>query len=652
MAQNRAAKRSSASVAPSHAKRLKIESSACPTRSTLQEAILIEDDNSDNESLDQETLLSELKSELSGISSSVQRARQRCLRQSNLRKKELDALIEKHHKAQRDDQLALNALCLLEREAQKRVEECLDSSRTPAACHENVKISPLPVSPAKSESDHGMGLGPFDVAPKAEQTPPASTTPTSQGSPVPCISTNKTSPKSSKLALLEFSKNFHTKPLDSPTTRDASPNEAVHDSIDPVEEEYEDYIENIERQSSLPIINYNSESVLPSRQIDEFPRASSDDSDDGDEVPIRRPRHHRRILSSRSRTQIVAPTPKSKYCRTKFTPKPIVMPSYILSLKTDFRKKLPLPETSVKFSRNFLSRFLGGGCQNSHLYVSDDKKSTQIYSISRYDAFCPRWNPQVPPKAGMHGACPKTGRWDEKPLFSRSSLNSRSASNSEIMEDQIKQLNDPIDVFVKRRPNEWEYCGKYIQGRRFEKLTAKEYEEQVPEYTRDSYATNLTCKQWGYDHLVQMGIARDIDHAQTFKPADIREMLDKPDDAPGIKIRFYWSYMECVGFDRELYDALCKKGMEIGWTTKEGAGFGTNAYMPTAAYTDEESDEDHAEDEPILRISTLTPDDPADGVDRKHTPLPEGHIVENPRGLYEVTPTPPPELKVKNGLLN
>ncbi|KAH0536459.1 hypothetical protein FGG08_006672 [Glutinoglossum americanum] len=251
----------------------------------------------------------------------------------------------------------------------------------------------------------------------------------------------------------------------------------------------------------------------------------------------------------------------------------IEMPNYILSLNNDYHTKLPLPETSVKFSRKFLTMFLGGNLQETYVKISQKRlEQEQVYPISRYYCFCPSYNPQVPPSAGRHGAGLSVGGPDLSP------------------DDGMDGLQECVSYFIKRRETEWEYCGEYVQGRRYEKLRPDEIETHVREETKQHWAEKITIKGWGVRLLVSYGAARDENHAKTFTVQQVKKLFDKPDDAPGAKLRFYWQYMECCDYNLDFYEALSRKGLEIGWTTRSDLtkenNFGLNAAMPTAVLED------------------------------------------------------------------
>ncbi|KAI9775868.1 MAG: hypothetical protein M1839_000742 [Geoglossum umbratile] len=254
----------------------------------------------------------------------------------------------------------------------------------------------------------------------------------------------------------------------------------------------------------------------------------------------------------------------------------IQMPEYILALMTDYYRKLPLPETSVKFSRRFLTRFLGGGEQGTYVNISQKRlQEEQVYPISSYYCFCPMYNPQVPPGAGRHGAGLAIG-------------------SDKISRDHDVGLQQRVNYFIKRRPTEWEYCGEYVQGRHYEKLRPDEVKIHVRDKTLQYWAEKVVSREWGARILVKYGAARDEAHAKTFTAEQVKRLFNKPDNAPGAKLRFYWQYMECCDYNLDLYEALSKKGLEIGWTTRpdltKDNNFGVNAVMPTAVLDELENE--------------------------------------------------------------
>ncbi|KAI9774568.1 MAG: hypothetical protein M1840_002817 [Geoglossum simile] len=260
---------------------------------------------------------------------------------------------------------------------------------------------------------------------------------------------------------------------------------------------------------------------------------------------------------------------KRRLTKQEYAVPRIQMPEYILGLNSNYHKKLPLPETSVKFSRRFLTKFLGGGELGTYVNISQKRlQEGQVYPISNYSCFCPSYNPQVPPSAGRHGAGLSIGSSNKKPSV-----------------DSIR-LQQRVSYFVKRRRTEWEYCGEYIQGRHFEKLRPDELKIHVKDETLKYWAKKIVTREWGTRALIKYGAARDESHAKTFTAEKVKRLFNKPDDAPGAKLRFYWQYMECCDYNLDLYEALSKKGLEIGWTTRsdltKNNNFGVNAAMPTA----------------------------------------------------------------------
>ncbi|KAI9720190.1 MAG: hypothetical protein M1812_003008 [Candelaria pacifica] len=272
---------------------------------------------------------------------------------------------------------------------------------------------------------------------------------------------------------------------------------------------------------------------------------------------------------------------------------PIQMPSYINSLNQNYHLKLPLPEKSVRFSREFLSTYIGGSQLSPHVYISPNKKTTQIYPIDRYDAFSNAWNPHAPPNAGSHGATLQIGTLDRKPEAGRKGRVSKSKEGLHHPNNRKDVgLQEAVHTFVKRGPNEWEYCGKYSQGRDYELLTVEDYHTYISKDTKVHWAKSIVKKAWGWDFLVAVGFETDHHGLWNVRAEDILELFEKPDDALGLKLRFYWQYLECVDYDENLYNALYNQGMKVGYTTKPGGGFGKNAAFPTAR---KGNDEDKAE---------------------------------------------------------
>ena len=131
---------------------------------------------------------------------------------------------------------------------------------------------------------------------------------------------------------------------------------------------------------------------------------------------------------------------------------PVRMPPYIRQL-TDFSLKQQFPETNYKFSRLFLTMCLGGNPCETRPKVGRERRENQIYDVDEYNCWSPDWNPHIPPKRGVHGACLSIDIWDgnsERPH----------RRQRVTLEDGSEALNEdlqlPRHTFCKRRDLEFE----------------------------------------------------------------------------------------------------------------------------------------------------------------------------------------------------
>lgn len=164
--------------------------------------------------------------------------------------------------------------------------------------------------------------------------------------------------------------------------------------------------------------------------------------------------------------------------------------------------KIPNAPTwlSRKFTRRFLSKYLGGCEQTQECIISEAKKRTQIYKLSVY--YCERaeWAPDMPEKPGAHGVVYATKSGDGPVDFNYSSY----------------------PVFCRRRANEWEYCGEYQITRRG--FVPGEW-PRVSEIAKKSWSEGFAGKRgkWGIQHMTKVGI---ITEGQKVTPQDVLQFID------------------------------------------------------------------------------------------------------------------------------
>ncbi|KAI9888102.1 MAG: hypothetical protein M1823_000037 [Watsoniomyces obsoletus] len=243
---------------------------------------------------------------------------------------------------------------------------------------------------------------------------------------------------------------------------------------------------------------------------------------------------------------------------------PARMPPYINQLP-DISLKQEFPGTNYKFSRDFLTTWIGGNPNITHVIIGTAKRQNQLYPIEEYDCWSPIWNPHIPPRRGVNGAALSVDTWDGDPIRQLRRDRGRLADGSHANEEDLLQ---PRHTFCKRRELEYDYVGMYSQGRHIERLTPEEHRTQIPEKTRKNWISNLLVKAWGKELLVAAGIANSKEEVDNLVPEDLEVYFSRPDDDPGQKLRFFWRYMQFVSFDHDFYETLAAKGREIGWTTK------------------------------------------------------------------------------------
>ena len=131
---------------------------------------------------------------------------------------------------------------------------------------------------------------------------------------------------------------------------------------------------------------------------------------------------------------------------------PVRMPPYIRQL-TDMSLKQQFPETNFKFSRDFLTKYLGGNSYTTQSKIGVKRRESQIYDIKEYHCWSPVWNPHIPPRRGVHGASLSVDYWDgvSDRLHRRERV---------ILEDGSEEHNNDLQVphqtFCKRRELEYE----------------------------------------------------------------------------------------------------------------------------------------------------------------------------------------------------
>lgn len=166
---------------------------------------------------------------------------------------------------------------------------------------------------------------------------------------------------------------------------------------------------------------------------------------------------------------------------------------------------------TTKFSRRFLSTFIGGCEQVQECVVSESKKRDQIYKIGVY--YCERteWAPDLPGKAGAHGVVYGTKRDDSLVDYNYSSY----------------------PVFCRRKANEWEYCGEYQITRRG--FVPGEWSRVAP-VAKKSWSEGFAGKRgkWGVAYMIRNGI---ITPGQKVTAQEVLEFIEQV--CPRPLLRFF-----------------------------------------------------------------------------------------------------------------
>ncbi|KAK6544782.1 hypothetical protein TWF694_001465 [Orbilia ellipsospora] len=195
-----------------------------------------------------------------------------------------------------------------------------------------------------------------------------------------------------------------------------------------------------------------------------------------------------------------------------------------------------IPSRPEYFSRQeHISPLIGGNTRSLICKISKPKATAPIQTRG-YLAIQPAWNPHAPREAGQNGSIMQLGATGVDPIAT-------------------VQSNFPI--FVGRGRNQWEYCGQYIlaeaarlstlermlhlQGKLLEhwgnEMVDKEF-EWVKELVLKR--TELTERNWD-----------EMNHSK--KRELVIEKLQNGE------LPMHWIHLQCVGYDRVLYDALVEE---------------------------------------------------------------------------------------------
>lgn len=190
------------------------------------------------------------------------------------------------------------------------------------------------------------------------------------------------------------------------------------------------------------------------------------------------------------------------------------------------------PVLPQRFTRKFLSKYLGGSAHNVRVKPAIAKMQEHNHRIEVYHCITPSWDPYLPTKPGAHGVRymiapppdnkPRTGEEHGEPgLYAKI-----------------------IPTFCRRAPCEWEYVGEYqVLQRPF--LPGEH--EAVPRIMKETWAKGIAGwrkgSKWGPEFLLERGLVKPGE------TADEQEVLKMIDDKV---FTFEALIYECRGYSWDL----------------------------------------------------------------------------------------------------
>ncbi|KAH0558944.1 hypothetical protein GP486_004426 [Trichoglossum hirsutum] len=120
------------------------------------------------------------------------------------------------------------------------------------------------------------------------------------------------------------------------------------------------------------------------------------------------------------------------------------------------------------------------------------------------------------------------------------------------------------------------YYGNYREPRFSDRLDYSRMLDEVPESMKEYWAKALTAKKrpaWVTEVFIDEGlISKELvtvngvvdndlaaELAEHIKAEDVLKAFKTADAEDGPSMRLYWEYLECVGYEVELYEALAAR---------------------------------------------------------------------------------------------
>ncbi|KAI9785319.1 MAG: hypothetical protein M1839_000336 [Geoglossum umbratile] len=215
---------------------------------------------------------------------------------------------------------------------------------------------------------------------------------------------------------------------------------------------------------------------------------------------------------------------------------------------------LPIPNRPHGiFPYSLLQTFLGGQ-SISDGYYEVNRKGPQFYPVKSWYALHRDREPYAPPAPGHHGA--------KLSLF---------------MQWRPEGVDAPpfsSPLFISQGGGGYAYYGNYREPRASDRLDYSRMVDEVPFSVKQYWARVLTASRphWATGVLVEGGLVKkevvtlgngslDEDLADELADGISADQVLKAFEAPDAdedepSMRLYWEYLECVGWDNRLYDAL------------------------------------------------------------------------------------------------
>jgi hypothetical protein len=186
----------------------------------------------------------------------------------------------------------------------------------------------------------------------------------------------------------------------------------------------------------------------------------------------------------------------------------------------------------VKFSRQFLSKFLGGSSYPAFPRVKFNKE--HVHHVSAYYVGVLDWSPQFPKSAGEPGRLLLLGSSVKEPIVPWFSGQGGSAYGH-------GEEQKPLTCFVKKDAAEYEYIGEYKFGPTFRKLTDEEVRKHVTKMAWENWTKGISGNEWGATLLRKLKVVKPSSGGESRKCSakEIKQLFERP-DVDGAKLCFYW----------------------------------------------------------------------------------------------------------------